>query len=293
MARLRTSRMQRKIEKIALLTFWANLKHRQTALTEDINYMNHYAGICDRAGQLGYEVEEFWAKEPGVTSSRLSKILYTRGIRGVILAPQYRSYGHASLDWRYFAAATVTYTVTKPEVHRVTHSHYNGMQILLRQLKRHTYRRPGFATLVDQNERVKRTWEGSFLANQSSLPAKSRIPPLLIPKFEAGPFRKWLEKYRPDVVISNLALPLQMLIDFGYSVPDDIGFATLDLALKPVPAQLSIAGIDQQPLVQGAATADLVIKQIQNNEFGLPESPVTLHFDGVWREGTTIRPLKA
>jgi len=293
MARLRKTRSVRGCEKIAFLTSWPNPDTKREAIVKDPNYMSWRSGICDRANALGYEIDEFWTKEPGLTAARLTKILYSRGIRGLILAPLHRPIGHLSLDWQYFAVATVTYTVTKPEVHRVTHCHYSGMQLALRQLKRRGYKRPGFATMLDQNERVRHSWEAGYLVHNQALRPKDRIPPLLTPRLTIKEFKAWFEKYKPDVVVSNIVLPLKMLLELGYDIPKEVSFASLDrTANDPEEAKFnSVAGINQLPFHQGAAVADLVIKLVQNNEFGLPRHPVTLHMDGVWEDGPTARSL--
>jgi len=296
MTRLRTARVKRVCDKIAILTSWRDRKEQREAKICNHNYIGMLAGIRQRADELGYEIEEFWTKEPGLTAARLSKILYTRGIRGVILAPLGRAVGHLSLNWPYFATATLTYTVRKPDVHRVTHSHYNGIQLALRQLKHRGYKRPGFATMIDQNDRVKGAWLGGYLAYQQTIRRTDRISPLLTSSLTFEEFRTWYEKSKPDVVISNLAAPfrspLRMLLEMGCKVPVDVGYVSLDQVPSEQEGFKIIAGIDQLAFQQGAATVDLVIKQVQNNEFGLPRFPLTLHLDGVWREGGTVRPPK-
>jgi len=287
MTRLRVSRAQRESEKIAFLTPWDDRKQRQHAMKCDYNFTCFREGIWARAEQLGYDVEEFSAKELGITLARLSKILYARGIRGVIVAPLWRAHGHFSLEWQHFAAATVTYTITKPEMNRVTHSHFDGMQTALRHLKRLGYRRPGFVTARDQNERVRRAWEGSYLAYSPT----DSIPPFLPKTLELEDFRKWFERYEPDVVLSNQLMPLSFLQQLDYEIPKRVGFASLDLMPGSFLGFESLAGIDQMPRLQGEATADLLIKQMQNNQFGLPENPLTLQMVGAWRDGPTLRRI--
>lgn len=287
MARLRVSRAHRDTEKIAYLTPWPNQKQRLEDSGRDRNYMLYTEGIRERSAQLGYEVEEFSAKELGVTLARLSTILYTRGIRGVIVAPLWRPHGHLSLDWQHFASATLTYTMTKPELHRVTHSHFDGMQMALRHLRRLGYRRPGFATQYDQNERVRRLWEGSYYAHRYC--SKGNIPPFLPKVFGKDDYKKWLDRYRPDVVISNQVKALEFLLELGCSVPGDIGYCSLDLVSGSFLDFESLAGIDQMPRLQGEATAELVIKQMQNNQQGLPSAPQTLQLSGAWQDGATLR----
>jgi LacI family transcriptional regulator len=88
------------------------------------------------------------------------------------------------------------------------------------------------------------------------------------------------------VVVSNLSDVMALLEGMGLRVPEDIGYASIDL----VHADSPWSGIDQQAHEVGAATVDLVVTQLQNNEFGLPKSPKSVFLDGVWREGNTLLP---
>ena len=91
MGQLRVRRADRPTEKLAFLTSWPE---RDEWYQKAYNDRNYYKGACERAAKLGYEIEVFWAKEPGMTARRLSKILHTRSIRGVIILPLSRPYGH-------------------------------------------------------------------------------------------------------------------------------------------------------------------------------------------------------
>lgn len=293
MTQLRTGRRKRSVEKLAYLTSWPT---RDEWLSVSANDRRFFEGVRARADRLGYEVEHIWAKEPGMTAARLSKILYTRAIRGLILAPMLQAHGHASLDWQYFAASTISYTVSKPALHRTTHSHYTGMLLTLRNLKRHGYRRIGLTCLTDQDERVNHAWQAAYLIHYHSLPLPQRIPPFFAASAQGihpgkafarkkGEFRKWIEQHRPDVVVSNLTAPLDLLREMGRDVPGEIGYACLDLPDESA----VLSGVDQLASEVGAAAVDLVVTQLQNNEFGLPTCPKTVQIDGLWRDGATTR----
>src|SRR5437588_282643 len=47
------------------------------------SYRRFFPGALTRANELGYGIEKFWFKEPGMTSQRLSRILISRGINGI------------------------------------------------------------------------------------------------------------------------------------------------------------------------------------------------------------------
>jgi DNA-binding LacI/PurR family transcriptional regulator len=287
MAQLRTSRAKRGVERIAYFTTWDT----RDGWRKPGNENNYFLGAVWRAEKLGYEIEHIWAREPGVTTARLSKILYTRAIRGIILAPFANPRSHITMDWKHFATAAISHTLVRPLVHRASHGHYNGMFLALRHLRHHGYRRIGFATRLEQSERVGGSWLAALLVYQQSIPAENRIAPLLSPVptnagMDKAAFKKWVQAEKPDVVVSNLSDVLDILVGMGLRVPEDIGYASIDLVHKDSPW----SGIDQQAHEVGAATVDLVVTQLQNNEFGLPKSPKTVYLDGLWREGNTLLP---
>src|SRR5262245_11457734 len=108
-------------------------------------YVEYHAGAVERARQLGYAIEEVWAKEPGMTGRRLTQVLETRSIRGLLIAPLPQSRGHLSLDWSKFAAATFGSSLYKPELHRATVDHFGAITMALRKLRKLGYRRIGMA----------------------------------------------------------------------------------------------------------------------------------------------------
>jgi len=281
MTKLRTARVRRTSERIAYLTSWQPYEGWENT---HINEGYYLAGMRSRAHQLGYEVDHLWSHEPGMTPKRLSRILYTRAIKGVILAPLFQAQGAVELDWNHFASATTGFSIVKPALHRTAHAHYNGMLLALRSLEKRGYRRLGYATFEDQDDRVNHNWLGAFLAHQHTTPPENRVAPLLARELDSDVIKEWIHRERPDAVISNWPTVPALIREAGFDVPGEIAFASLDL----FPKHHAFAGIDQIPTAVGAAAADLVVKQIQNNETGLPEHPVTMLLNGVWRDGPTV-----
>ncbi len=278
MNELRKSRKKRFVEKIAYLTNW----NTEDEWRKSPNEVHFYEGARRRAEDLGYEIEPIWAREPGMTKARLSKILYNRGIRGVVIAPLLRPLGHFTLDWAHLAASTISYTIFKPSLHRCSHSHFSGMLTTLRNLKHKGYDRIGLAYLADSDQRVNHGWQGAYLHHYYNRPPDQRLEPLLISRWDQSQFMEWFERNKPEVVVSNYEDPLRYLQKAGFRVPHDVGYANLDL----VPGT-NYSGIDQLPDNIGAVAIDLVAQQLQNNEFGLPAHALTVQVDGLWRNGTT------
>lgn len=281
MTQLRATRSRETSEKIAFLTFWP----KRDQWMENENNRRFFEGAARRAEYLGYGTEVFWAKEPGLTQTRLSRILYARGIRAVLASHLMIPRGHVSLKWEHFVGASIGLSIVRPALHSVTHGFFGGMQTVLRQLRHRGYRRVGYVTLKSQDDRVNNLWLGGYLAYGYSLPAGSRVTPLLPEDLNTQVLETWLKQAGPDCVVTNEKRVLQMLNECGYSVPRDIGFAMLDL-----PSTMKdVAGMDQRPDELGAAAVDVVVRQLQNNEFGVPASPVNHVVAGVWRDGKTVR----
>lgn len=301
MTRLRVSRRSRGKETIAYLTFWDG---GPFGWKNNINESRYFNGALARAEQLGYTLEHFWAKEPGVSSARLSKILYTRAIRGVILSPLPGGPGSVSLDWDKFAVAALGTTVVLPRLHRATHDYFQGMTLALKTLRSRGIRRIGFANASIFDLRVGHGWLSAFLTFQFEISPRERIPPFLVKGWEqdrfaerlrTGELRKedvqnrdgylrWLERWRPDGVVSNTDHPFIFAREHGIKIAKDMAFAQLHRLRSNDPW----AGIERRPEVIGAAATDLVVAQLLGNESGLPDAPRTITIEGVWGEGPSV-----
>jgi DNA-binding LacI/PurR family transcriptional regulator len=74
------------------------------------------------------------------------------------------------------------------------------------------------------------------------------------------------------------------LTDMGYRVPGDVGFASLDCMSE----SFSYAGVVQPRERVAEKAVDLVVEQLENNEFGLPEVPKVVLVQGYWQDGPTV-----
>lgn len=251
------------------------------------NHRRFYDGALRRAGELGYKLEVFWVREPGMTSRRLSDILRHRGIRGLLLQSLPSPHGHLSLEWRHFAAVAKGLTIARPLLHRVLSSHYEDMRLVFRQLKRHGYRRPGLVLEARLNARVDRAWLAAYALQQLDLPAVRRVPALILEKpDDYKQFEKWQRQHQPEVILfSGLPVP-DWVGRMGLRVPADIGLVHLDRS----PETGTLAGIDADSEAIGAAAADLLVGQLQAHEFGIPSHEKIVLVKGRWHEGQSLRP---
>jgi DNA-binding LacI/PurR family transcriptional regulator len=280
MTQLRSSRKARSVEKLAMLTWWdtpgARHNPRGIALHD---------GIYSRAHELGYEIEEFWAREPGMSLTRLDRILHARSIRGIIFMSMLHARGRVSLDWSHFAPAAAGPTILRPGMHHAAHSFMQGMVLALRNLKRLGYSRIGYVNIFEQDDMSNNGWLSAFMGYQHRLLARTIIPPLLTKSWDKAKLSTWIEQHKIQAVVSNMHIVLEMMRELGLRVPEEIGFASLD-CFKITDA---CAGVDILRAEIGAKTVDLVVEQLQNNEFGLPAIPKTVSLEGSWCDGPTLK----
>jgi LacI family transcriptional regulator len=86
------------------------------------------------------------------------------------------------------------------------------------------------------------------------------------------------------VVVCHDALLLKTLGAAGVRVPEDVGvvhIATDD----DVP---DWAGVNSKKREIGAAAAAMVISQLQNRQFGVPETAFNINIRGTWHGGRTL-----
>jgi LacI family transcriptional regulator len=252
---------------------------RMSACTRD-----YFDGASQRAKERGYRLETLWLSEPGMSGQRMSNILWTRGIQGVLLPPQ-EALTSIELDWDSLSAVTFGYTLLRPRLHLVSNHEYRTMGTLFAELEKRRYQRIGLVNLREHDKRVDNNWLAAYLIEQTRLQPKNQLPPLVLEEWNAKTFLSWVKRFRPDVIVTRLPEVLLSLRRAGLNVPDDIGvaFHTLDEKSR------SLSGMKKNSLQIGVMAVDLLIDMLHRNERGVPLHPYLLMVEGTWVEGNTLR----
>jgi LacI family transcriptional regulator len=266
------------------LAFITNFEKRDGWKSSNL-YQEFFKGVSEAADRHGYGVEVFWLREPGMTTERLTQILLTRSIHGLVIAPLPVAHGELDLGWEHFSAVTFGYSLTRPLLHRAVNHQFRSMRLAMRELRKLGYERLGLALPASLNERVDRQWVASFLVEQLRL---DQNIPMFVPEdaeWNLENFRAWFEKHKPDAVLSHEDVVADWLKRLGAHVPDDVGFALLNCPNQSG----TFAGIYQNGPVVGAAAVDFLVGMIQRNERGVPVLPHSLLVEGTWVPGKTVR----
>jgi LacI family transcriptional regulator len=273
-----------------LLTIaWLNT--HTTPSFRDHSFLSPYLeGAESRCFELGYKLEEIWLRQPGLTQKGISRILYHRGIDGLIVG---HPTGHLSIDFNRLAAVCLEGSLLIPRLHRVCTNLTYNLTLAIRSVRRLGYQRIGVC-LTDQVDQFSHHLIRSTLHYLgSATPDNNLVEPLFHPNVGGegakGPqVSKWIKKTKPDVVICHDNRMLQWIKELGHKVPEEI--ALVHLALDD--DVLDWAGIYSNRRIIGRTAAELVISQIQNRQVGVPEVAWEILLTGAWRNGWTLRSPK-
>jgi LacI family transcriptional regulator len=250
------------------------------------------AGIAQAAFQEaargGYRLEEFWLGTAGMNDARLSNIIEARGVHGLLLLPL--PPGRLQLDFRWsaFSAVSTCYLSGGIGLNQVLTNRQHYIELTLAKLRTLGYRRIGLAIDRDMDVRSNHQTLAHFLLDQSHRPKSERVKELFAPTLDVAALRTWLERQRPDVVVSPRNNVHGLLVSLGYRIPQDIGFASLAASAGDVP---NLTGVDERPAMVGAAAVNFLTAQLQRGEIGLPKTRQLLLVEGGWIEGKTLRQV--
>jgi hypothetical protein len=81
-------RLTKRMPKGQTVIAWITNHQTRTGWKMSACTQDYFEAASQRATERGYQLEIFWLSEPGMTGERMSRILWTRGIQGVLLPPQ-------------------------------------------------------------------------------------------------------------------------------------------------------------------------------------------------------------
>jgi DNA-binding LacI/PurR family transcriptional regulator len=256
----------------------------------------YFDGATDRAKELGYQVELIWLRQPGMSGRRLSKILVTRNIRGLLLAPQPnmgdQPYGGLKWDieWGHFSIVNFGYSLPSPEFHMITHNQLQAMLIAVRKLRSLGYRRMACLIRDELNQRIEKQHIAGFLLEQRRLVKRDRVPPLILEEVKSEKLWPWFSRYRPEVIITNMVKKVfTQLQEKGVKIPREVGL--VEIPGNPRDSDLSFTRVDQCSSDVGRQSVDLLLNLMSRNSTGIPNVRTITLIEGKWIEGQTTRSL--
>ncbi len=244
------------------------------------------AGARQRAAELGCHTEIFWLGEhkDGLSNRRLSQVLTARGISGIILLPFHSVRDMSDFDFSRVSAVQMDHCLVRPQLHTVLPDHYVSIIHALERLTERGYSRIGLCVEQRKDLRLKNKWSAGFWAYFHQYVRPEGIPPLFTPQLSEEKFSEWYRANQPDLVVGHRQIMVEWLRKIGVRVPQDVGFFNLNLTERIDPC----AGLDLQPSRLGMVAVNAVFGMLTRYERGVPETPMTIAIEALWRDGPTI-----
>jgi LacI family transcriptional regulator len=147
------------------------------------------------------------------------------------------------------------------------------------------YRRPILVVPEADDAVLENKFSAGFYSIVKSLPKRDQLEVVGLDSESLPQTIKTIKARKADVIITNQSELYSALRDSEFSIPDEVGLVHLDwhAGLK------EMAGMRQNNKVVGQVGVDLVVGQLQRNEFGAQEYPQVVEIESIWVDGASVR----
>jgi len=245
-------------------------------------------GMMEQGLELGYKVEPFWMDEASMPQRRMSQILESRGIQGMIIPPVYPFGANLKLNWESFTVVTIGYSLLEPRFNRIVGNQRQAIFNSLQKLLKTGHKRIGAVWHASHDFRMTFIASSVFSWFHEQIPSHRRIPYLTIaeddPRNEEI-LTNWLSTHNPDAVVTHDPSLCETFASMGYNIPEDFSIITEGSE----PQNTDLTGYFVSPKKIGQRVIKMLDSQLMQIEFGIPETPVTTLVDMHWVAGATLK----
>ncbi len=249
--------------------------------------------VITSAKNKGFSVSLFVVDEKEMSLKRLKHIIESRNIKHLLI-PAPALVDDLPFDWEKFSTIVLSTRPLKQPFNRVTTSNYQAISLLMKNIKRKGYRKPGFIIRKNIDKIQDSECSIAFLGLCQYLGFDDSTPILFTR--ESTPissYEKWYWKHQPDVIIQNSQTgstkrgPMSysgILNRFKKPIPPSIGRCSLNANPESEP----VSGIIRNEEEIGYSAIELMSSMIERNIMGLPNHPKVLTILSDWFEGETL-----
>lgn len=224
-------------------------------------YQSMFNGAKERAAEVSCVLEEFKLQTPGMTPLRLRKIVDTRSIHAVLVAPLPDGERVLDFDFSSLIAVGLGMSLITPLIERVSNDHYQSAVLATRKCIDLGYRRIGLMVAESTSRRLDHRWLGGF--NLAILKAGLPVIPPLSPENIheiPGQLSAWRKRHKPEVIISGHEVVHR---DIFEKIPRSTGVVLLGIPS----ADSGWSGIFQNFHFIGRTAAERTISRLYTNNF--------------------------
>ncbi|AHF93083.1 transcriptional regulator [Opitutaceae bacterium TAV5] len=241
-------------------------------------------GAAQEAHRLGFRVEVFWAGYCGQHSERLARVLFQRGIRGVIWGPMPYPHPPLRFPWHQFVPIACTPSTEVPNLPAVLINHSKGMALALEELRRMGAGNTGVVLNYDMDHRQDFGWLlGTDLYRHRT--GQENVHSLILKDNpDEKRLRRWIRQKGLDALI--------MMHDLYHAtryLENDIARASLDVAR----AELGkVGGLYQNMRLIGEHAVRSLASRLYSDIPGLPEQAFHMVVQASFVQGESLRNLE-
>ncbi|MEI6032933.1 MAG: LacI family DNA-binding transcriptional regulator [Verrucomicrobiae bacterium] len=232
-----------------------------------------FHGAQREALHLGYTLESFRLSPDKKAQARLSRILYSRGVHGLMFGPSYDQWQLEGWDWPKYASVSLGPLHHKPPFHAVAIDYFHAAMKSCEELHRLGCRRIALAVDPRLEARTCHRWFGGYCAGIEGFPQ---------PVLNAGSLwntpglRDWLVRKKADGMLAIDSRFLERSRE-TWSIGLDLGLKVVLLIDDHLPG-LTAMTFDRERV--GTEGVRLLHHLLMKWEFGLPEEPKLLSLQG-------------
>ncbi|MES2310108.1 MAG: LacI family DNA-binding transcriptional regulator [Verrucomicrobiota bacterium] len=223
-------------------------------------------GAISRAHALGYKIDPYCLEKESWGFAKLKKILYSRGIRGVLISPSQDELKMAKLVRPLISSFPIVLVGFHSQIIPVSYvssDHHSGMMQSLRELEKLGHKRIGFVANPHFDRKREGRSTSAYLGYYQLYSKHSALPILEWDTLDTSLLRKWVQDYRPDAIICGDGQLEEVLKKMGCTP-----FPTLSTPTWNESQQNSHwSGIDQHPEQMGSSAVELLLQQIHHPDY--------------------------
>jgi DNA-binding LacI/PurR family transcriptional regulator len=219
---------------------------------------------------LGYSMERIVLPAQADRQRQLARMLFHRGVRGLIFGPSDDFWEFSGWDWEQFAAVSLGAVVHRPALHSVTADYFHSAEDGCRLLREKGCRKIGLVVEAKLEARTGHRWLGGFLAANAGISSAVFQGQLQ----KSSDLKAWAKRERIDGILTIHFEVWHPLRNAG------ICFAFLNDSVTP-PGQTFLA-LNRDRI--GGEGVRLLHHLLLRREFGLPEEPKRVALQGRWSE---------
>jgi LacI family transcriptional regulator len=240
-------------------------------------------GAREEAHRLGYRVEVFWAGYKAAKSAPLARVLYHRGIRGVIWGAMPYPHPPIVFPWEKFVPVACTQSTGVVRLPTINIHHAKGMALVIEELRRRGADRIGFLGGELEDSRQDFGW----LCGLDLFRHRGGGTNVAFRLCENPPGEKtalsWIRRHRLDALILTQDF-------FGKTayLESVLPRVSLDVPTRELGR---VAGLYQDAIQIGRHAVRSLAIRLANGILGLPDHPFSVVSQARFVEGDSLRQL--